>query len=385
MAVRGIRGPAASERPIAPGLPPRRVPHQEGEQGRAVPAVPPTFCGTGWGRSIWREPVADRTHLATYLCGWDLCEIGYELSRGMIAHTDDWGLWCLSTGASWLQERKHYRLDATDSNQHDAEVFRDIIAMSEVVHVSEYHTYPYTHEPRQGQKYAIHHHGNTFRFNPYHFEQREVNCGYLRLVSTPDLLLYGQQRDTLRWIPSPVPLSEFDRLFPRWEPRRKKDPLRVLHGYTVARSKGTPEFQAAAGRVQKRGTTLDISTYTGLNRAQSLWHISQCDVYFATFLYGPGMASIEAWAFGIPVLAGCTADELAMQRRCYGRELPFIHVTPENIEKVLHDLAHDEDMREEYGRRGRAAAEKYHDTPRVIERLTALYNETKPAKGLVRP
>jgi glycosyltransferase involved in cell wall biosynthesis len=211
-----------------------------------------------------------------------------------------------------------------------------------------------------------------------------VEAGYTRLVSTPDLLACGtpQYRKKLKWLPSPLCLDELDRNYPRWQERERGEKVVVGHAYTVGSNKGTEEFlriAAEAGRKQP----LQVGLINKVQRRQALWYISQCDVYFATFLYGPGLASYEAMAFGKPVLVGCTPDELAAQRSAIGEELPFIHVTPQTCGKWLRDLTADADLRAEWGQRGRKYVEKFHDLPQVVKRLKKLYEQTKPCKFVV--
>jgi len=88
---------------------------------------------------------------------------------------------------------------------------------------------------------------------------------------------------------------------------------------------------------------------------------------------------------GIPVVLGCTPDELAVQRECYGRELPFVHVTEGNFARTMEGLLCDEGMRRYFGVLGRRAVMRLHDVPQVVARLRALYEATEPARRLVTP
>jgi len=338
------------------------------------------------GQRTWRVPAPDQPcKRAVYITWWDLCEVGFELKWGFLQHSRDWSFECLSAGSSWISERVDYRADQTDPGGHDFAVFSDRARLADVVHLCEGHTYPALMHLQPGKRMVMHHHGVAYRNNPGLYERQEVEAGYLRLVSTPDLLIYGgrRYRKTLCWLPNPITLTEMDRTFPAWEERSANAPVVVAHGWTVKTNKGTDQFEAIISDEMRRGTNLEYAPINHVQRRQSLWYISQCDVYFATFLYGPGMATIEAMALGKPVLVGCNNEELAAQRQCYGKELPFLHVTPETCGQVLRDLAADPDLRREYGDRGRKAVERLHDTPQVVKRLSGLYEQTEPSKAVV--
>jgi hypothetical protein len=321
---------------------------------------------------------ADGVSRAVYLSYTDLCEIGYEIANGFLRYAPDWGYWCVSNSGSWLDERRFYRWAEADA------VFVDeIVKAADVLHLCEYHSHSQLGQVWPGKRMVIHHHGCYYRDNPQQYERAEIEAGYTRLVSTPDLLIHGSAagRKTLRWLPSPVNVSELQRNYPVGE-RRSGDGVVVCHAYTVAKNKGSDLIISTVHGMRPQPT---LNLIHGLNRRESVWHIRQCDIYVATMLYGPGMASLEAMAMGIPVVLGCTADELAAQKECYGEELPFVHVTPDTLEKRLKALIADEPRRRAMGELGRKAVARLHDVPRVVERLQGYYADTKPSRSVVRP
>jgi glycosyltransferase involved in cell wall biosynthesis len=349
-------------------------------------ATIPLACGSGWGRRIWREPAQQPPHTVANIGHWDLCEIGYKLANGFLAATD-WGYWTLTSGTSWVTERAWYKEDVADPQRHDRELQRDIVALADIIHVNERHGQALLADVRPGKRMVVHHHGVAYRDDPGKYERQEVEAGYTRLVSTPDLLIHGKPRyrKTLQWLPSPLDLQELDRNFPQWQPRDPDLPLVIAHGFTIASNKGTQDFLRIVDEcVEHRSLDLEIALINRVQRRQALWYIAQCDVYFGTFLFGPGLASYEAMAFGKPVLVGCTKEELAAQRSVIGNDLPFIHVTPETLAVRLSELAHDAALREEWGQRGRRYIEKFHDLPVVVERARQLYEQTQPARCLVQ-
>lgn len=317
---------------------------------------------------------------------WDLCEIGYKLAQGFLRYTD-WSYQAFSGGTSWVTERAWYRENTTDPQRHDRELQRDLVALADIIHVNEYHEQALLADVKPGKRMVMHHHGCRYRDDPEKYEREETEAGYMRLVSTPDLLIHGtaRYRRNLQWLPSPLELEELDRTYPRWDERDPALPLVVAHGYTVEGNKGTPEFlRIMADLVQRRAANVDAGLINGVQRRQSLWYISQCDIYFATFFFGPGLASYEAMTFGKPVLVGCSPDELAAQKSVIGEELPFIHVTPATCGTWIRALAADPDLRREWGKRGRKYVEKFHDIKQVVARAKKLYEQVRPCKALVQ-
>jgi glycosyltransferase involved in cell wall biosynthesis len=354
------------------------------EQATTVPIQ----CGTGWGKLLWREPepTACGALRVVNISHWDLCEIGHHLQRAFQQHTD-WPYVTIATGQSWIRERQHVQIDLTAS--FDRQFAEDMIDLADVVHINGQHGWWFLDRLNlRGKRMIIHHHGTEFRNNYTAMERLEIRAGYGRLCSTPDLTVKtrGRRYSGPTWLPSPIDIEELDRVIPRWK-KPEGGPLNLIHAYTVARNKGTDEFVAATEAVQRRGTRLQVGMVNHVSRQQSLWHISQADVYFATLLYGPGVASLEAMAFGVPVLCGCDDRDLKAILQQLGlrrhEELPWIHVTPTTLADRIEQVAHEPAMRAEYARRGRAYVEQYHSLPAVAKRLRTLYSAQEPARGVV--
>lgn len=320
-----------------------------------------------------------------YVCNWNLCEIGFELWKGFVEYTD-WGFWSMSTGGSWIGERTCLRLNPKAPLERDFELGRAIVQQADVVHINNSHNHvPCRDVDMAGKRLAMMHHGMEYRYRWRQFEWLETTAGYLRIVSTPDLLMYAsdnEKRRTLHWLPEPIDLRELDRCYPKWG-RAEGAPVQVLHGYTVKGNKGTDEI----ARIVTHTKGCDLNLIHHVQRRRSVWHVAQCDIYFATFLYGPGMASIEAMALGKPVIAGCTEHELQYQMQAIGvtrpENLPWLYATPETAPQVLRDLASDPDMRQHWGRKGREYVEQWHSLPNVVNRLKTLYEQAEPARGLI--
>jgi hypothetical protein len=352
-----------------------------------VPRIIPDACKSGWGNRTWRERARDDGQKVLHVSYWDLCELGYTLQQGFLRLTDSWGFWPISYGASWLIERFWWRVGDRDA---ESPVIADMMDMADVIHLNgAYWNSDLPLEKLAGKRVIVHKHGqDDYRQCSNLVERMETECGLTRLVSTPDLLIHGDPklRRNLRWLPSPIDLKELDRLYPRWVPRGKNEPVRILHSYTVPESKGTPDIIRLVNEAKDAGANLELDLCHQVQRRESHWYNSQCDVFFATLLYGPGLATLECMAFGKPVLVGCNEQELQAQLACAGvkkaEDLPWIWVTPETAIDVLRELAASPKLRRDWGERGRAYIERVHALPVVVELLQGIYETANSTRGL---
>ena len=329
------------------------------------------------------RPLGPRASL--YVTSRNICEISTLLTRGLWRYAD-WKAWAVMTSeSSWLNERHLWQLDYEDPDGREFAMLEEIARQASVIHLDSYHTWQFLgkmeRELAGKKRMVVHHHAMRLREDPS-IAQIEADAGYRVLVSTPDLLLHAPNAT---WLPSPIPLEELDHCYPRWE---KEGPVVVGHCYTVAENKKTGVFDRIMGEATRRARNLTYMPWHGIRRRQSQWLLSQCDVYFATYLYGPGLATIEAMAFGIPALVGCTEDELRWQCKAVGvdhpDDLPWIYVTPATTADWIRTLVNEPELRRKWGAKGRAYVEKFHDVPRVVERLVDIYENTEPCRHLVK-
>lgn len=76
---------------------------------------------------------------------------------------------------------------------------------------------------------------------------------------------------------------------------------------------------------------------------------------------------------GIPVIAGVTDPQTRRRMLATFGELPFVEATPETLPTRLAEFVSSEDMRREWGERGRAHVERFHSQRAVVERLETIY------------
>ena len=330
-------------------------------------------------------PFVSSGKLAVMLMDWDLVEHARSIKRGWPT-ASEWRMIPATMDKSWVGERPYWMLDHNPAAP-DSECLQELTERADLLHLTEHHNWQRFRGLKAGKRIVMMHHSCIYRDNPGQYERQEVDAGYTRIVSTPDLLLYGTKsyRDTLQWLPLPVDLQELDTSFPRFGRGNRREVV-VAHGFTVKSNKDpNDDLPRIVGELQAQQVPIHLDAYTKLTRQMSLWKIAQADIYFATWLYGPGMASLEAMALRVPVVLSCSPDELAIMRERLGTPLPFVHVTRENCAKTLRELVNDPALRFEVAEHARAYVERVHDCQTVAEKLLYHYEHTEPCKEIVLP
>jgi glycosyltransferase involved in cell wall biosynthesis len=84
--------------------------------------------------------------------------------------------------------------------------------------------------------------------------------------------------------------------------------------------------------------------------------------------WGYGMSSLETLALGIPTVTNIHPE---MEDKIAGH--PFIHATPDTVERELRRLIGDPEFRRQKGQEGRKWVEKVHDIEVVMDQLCGYY------------
>lgn len=234
--------------------------------------------------------------------------------------------------------------------------------LSDVAH---FHTTVRAHTILGGEwrPFVLHHHGTRFRRHAARFNAFTADppAPCRAVVSTLDLLDYGPD---LTWVPAPCDL---DLVAPLRHPTplagRK---LRVAHAPTNRTIKATDTFLAACARVGVEPVLIERRTW-----ADCLALKGTCDALYDQLDLGYGCNAVEAWALGLPVIAGATPTTLERMRHTFGT-LPFVEATEGTIADALA-LLRDEATRDEWATLGRAHAERWHDGRETVTRLTPIY------------
>ena len=96
-------------------------------------------------------------------------------------------------------------------------------------------------------------------------------------------------------------------------------------------------------------------------------------LYFDQHLLGYGNNALEAWAMGMPVIAGASDLIIDRMRREWGY-LPFYRMgLPGLLDLDVGAMARSADLRSEWAERGMAHIARYHTPEAVAERAHELY------------
>lgn len=215
---------------------------------------------------------------------------------------------------------------------------------------------------RAAKPIVLHHHGTKYRRDAAAYDAAVAGHepGAVAVAATLDLLDIGPH---LTWVPHPV---DIDALAAHRNLARGKRRLRVGHSPTNRAAKSTEAFLAACKRVDVEPVLIE-----GQSWAECLRIKGTCDALFDQTTYGYGVSAIEAWAMGIPVVAGGAPSTLDRMRETFG-ELPFIEATEDTIADALDQLT-DTKTRSTWGRKGKAHAKRWHDGRETVVRLTPIY------------
>jgi hypothetical protein len=215
----------------------------------------------------------------------------------------------------------------------------------------------------QPKPFVLHQHGTSYREDPerWNTEVRSSKVPAAQVVSTLDLLDLGPNT----WIPQVLDI-DWAAKFRAPQPGRR---LRVGHAPTDRAIKSTDAFLAACDRLDVEPVLIERSSWMNCLKVKGT-----IDVFFDQVTLGYGNNAIEAWAMGIPVIAGGAPETLAKMRATFGGDLPFIEATESTIADAIR-LLMDEPARLEWGKRGHDHAVRWHDGRESVERLSRIYRE----------
>lgn len=222
---------------------------------------------------------------------------------------------------------------------------------------------------------VLHHHGSRLRNNARGVATEAKSVGATNLVSTVDLEL---SLPGAEWCPSPFDLEELARY--RGRPARI---LRIAQAPTNRQIKSTALVLRTLDRLSHR-YSFEFDLIENVPWRACLSRKAKADIFIDQLVLGYGNNAIEAWAMGIPVVAGVErADVRARMLERWG-DLPFYEAGPEDLESRLAELILSKSLREEWGERGRAHVQRWHDEINVVERLKDVYGSAKRSSGSVR-
>lgn len=213
---------------------------------------------------------------------------------------------------------------------------------------------------------VVHYHGSRFREAHRELHAASAALGATELVSTIDLKLL---EPGLIWLPSPHDLHGLANL----RVLKGHPAVRVAHAPTDRAVKSTARVMEAADNLFRKGVPLLFDLIERTPWIEAMKRKAQADIYVDQLNLGYGNNAVEAWAMGIPVVAG-VADPIVREEmiKAWGY-LPFYEASEANLEERLGELATDPDLRHHWGEVGRQFVETYHDDHTVARSLAFIY------------
>lgn len=222
------------------------------------------------------------------------------------------------------------------------------------------------YDDHQGKPTVIHHHS---RHGLAENGEEARQIGAVQVGSTLDLAIIDP---SLTWVPAPVDIPAMRAL--REKHYRPSDRIRIAHAPTNRAIKGTAAFLAAVARMQDDGLPVEPILIEGVSHAECLRRKATADIVYDQLELGYGCNAIEAWAMGVPVIAGIEDDDLRSKMIAGWGSQPFLDATPKSLEKALRMLVRSERKRGYWAAEGTAHVERWHDEAVTVAILKGLYS-----------
>ena len=297
-------------------------------------------------------------NVLTFNLGSDPAGISSGIARAF-ADDPDWHVRSMVSMRNYID----YRPDLEWSPQAAAEAWQ----AADVVHLHHgFRSYDRLRGMVGGRRvpprpFVVTYHGTGFReATRAHLNELGNRIG---TVSTLDLAV----QSGLEWLP---PTVDTEALHAMKQPAN--DRILIVHAPTNRAVKSTANFLDAVQRLQDEGYPVDLDLIERRPWKECLERKARADIYFDQVILGYGCNALEAWAMGIPVVAGAADETLDEMERRFGH-LPFYHATEETIYDALKELVEDPDLRARYAQIGLDYVHQYHAEAVVVEQLKGLY------------
>ena len=157
---------------------------------------------------------------------------------------------------------------------------------------------------------------------------------------------------------------------PQFPSPENSKPL-IVHSPSAKITKGS-NFIISAIEELKNDFDFEFVLLHDMKREDVLAVIQKADVFLDQIIIGGyGMASMEAMAFGKPVMCYLLPQvfEAGLPQEC-----PIVNTNPGNLKEQLVKLITNPQLRQRIGMESRAYVEKYHDAEKISTQLLKIYN-----------
>lgn len=213
----------------------------------------------------------------------------------------------------------------------------------------------------------VHHHGTRFRSNPGPVYEAAAAIGARQIVSTVDLLGSVPEGGRATWFPQVVDVDRMRMMRDLHRPGPGR-PV-VTHAPTNRQVKGTRYVVRAMRRLKGE---IDVKIISHQSWTMCLTHKAMSDLFVDQLWLGYGNNAIEAWAMGIPVIAGASDDVIEAMAREFGT-IPFLRTSPNMLVPDIRTMLRDRELYDAYVAAGQAHVTRYHDPKAWLRRTLKLY------------
>ena len=165
-----------------------------------------------------------------------------------------------------------------------------------------------------------------------------------------------------------VPLRvEIDTLRPNYSSKPENERLVVVHAPSKRNVKGTKYILEGIEQFKEK---IEFILIENMKREEAWKIYERADIIIDQLVLGIyGVLSIEAMAFGKPVIANLSDD----MKVAYPEELPVVNANIHDWKEKLQELIQNDNLRHELGVKGRAYVETYHNRMKNAELLKRIY------------
>lgn len=219
---------------------------------------------------------------------------------------------------------------------------------------------------RPRRRFVVYHLGTWYRRNPAEVGAACRAIGATEVVDMHDLMRFGIRE----WLPDvidPGPLAELRAR--TYEPSER---IRVAHAPTNRAIKSTELIIAAVEALAER-YPIDFDLIERVSNAECLARKARADLFIDELTLGYGLNALEAWSMGVPVISGISNPETRQRMLDDFGGLPFVHATPDTLERLIEWLVNEPAARAAVGAVGRAHVERFHTPAAVVAKAIDIY------------
>jgi hypothetical protein len=221
---------------------------------------------------------------------------------------------------------------------------------------------------------VVHHHGTEYRRSQEAIDESCRDAGAVQVAATLDLI----GSPGVEWLPSVVDL---DRLAGIRAGYRPGPTVRIMHSPTNRAIKSTDVVIATVERLRAQGLPVRLVLVERKPWGECINIKATADIVVDQLELGYGLNAIEAWAMGVPVIAGTTNPTTrARMLETFGT-LPFLEAAETNLGDAIEALVRDAQLRHVFGDTGRHHAERFHSPEAVVPRLEAVYHRAATSRA----